>query len=249
MTTALPIVFIPGASSDETTWADQQRHFDGRTQVIVAGLTQFDTIDAMSDQVLKLAPPEFLLCGTSMGGYVALDVLKKAKARVKKVVLCNTTARADTPELRSQRQAEINLGEEAYLKARQDDNHYSAFLSEASLRNRALIARLREISTRVGYGCFKRHQNACATRSDSLAFLESIDIPVLVVGGCRPHKPGIHAPDDRLPSALQEEIHQKIGQSRLRIISGAGHITQMEKPDEMTSVLAEFFFAGEGRAA
>ncbi|MEZ0225211.1 MAG: alpha/beta fold hydrolase [Alphaproteobacteria bacterium] len=240
MTTALPIVFIPGASSDETTWADQQRHFDGRTQVIVAGLTQFDTIDAMSDQVLKLAPPEFLLCGTSMGGYVALDVLKKAQARVKKVALCNTTARADTPERRSQRQAEINLGEEAYLKARQDDNHYSAFLSEASLRNRALIARLREISTRVGYGCFKRHQNACATRSDSLAFLESIDIPVLVVGG---------AEDKLIPSALQEEIHQKIGQSRLRIISGAGHITQMEKPDEMTSVLAEFFFAGEGRAA
>jgi pimeloyl-ACP methyl ester carboxylesterase len=189
--------------------------------------------------VLKLAPPEFLLCGTSMGGYVALDVLKKAKSRVKKVALCNTTARADTPERRRQRQMEVSQGEEAYIRARQDDSHYGAFLSDASLRDRALLARLREISARVGYGCFSRHQNACATRKDSLPFLSSLDMPVLVVGG---------AEDKLIPPALQEEIHRNVRGSRLEIISGAGHIAQMERPEEMISILEDFFFGREKAA-
>src|SRR5262249_2676176 len=132
-------------------------YFSCKTAVIVPNLTSFDAIGAMADHVLKTAPAEFMLCGTSMGGYVALDILKKAAGRVKKVALCNTSARADTPERRAQRQAEIDLGEKAWAEARQDDEHYSAFLSPKSMRNKALIARLRGISTRVGYSGFKRH--------------------------------------------------------------------------------------------
>ena len=234
MSAALPIVFIPGASSDESAWDDQRDYFSRRTQVVVAGLTGFDDIGKMADHVLKIAPPEFMLCGTSMGGYVALDVLKKAGGRVKKAVLCNTTARADTPERKRQRQIEVAQGEAAYIKARQDDGHYRAFLSEKSSRDKALIARLRDISLRVGYGCFSRHQAACAGRADSLQFLPQIDIPVLIIGG---------AEDALIPPALQDEMHGLIKGSRLAILPGAGHITQMETPGAMTDELEKFLFA------
>lgn len=234
MSAALPIVFIPGASSDESAWDDQCDYFKQRTQVVVAGLTGFDDIEKMADHVLKIAPPEFMLCGTSMGGYVALDVLKKAGNRVKKAVLCNTTARADTPERKRQRQIEVAQGEAVYLKARQDDAHYRAFLSEKSSRDKALIARLRDISLRVGYGCFSRHQAACAGRVESLTFLPQIDIPVLLIGG---------AEDALIPPALQEEMRGLIRGSRLAILPGAGHITQMETPGAMTEELEKFLFA------
>lgn len=235
MSAALPIVFIPGASSDETAWDAQRDYFAKRVPVTVAGLTEFDDIGAMSDHVLKIAPPEFMLCGTSMGGYVALDILKKAKGRVKKAALCNTTARADTPERKRQRQIEVAQGEDAYIKARQDDTHYRAFLSEKSSRDKNLIARLRGISQRVGYGCFKRHQAACAGRAESLSFLPRIDIPVLVVGG---------AEDTLIPPDLQAEIHQNIPGAQLKILPGSGHITPMETPDALSSELAAFFLAG-----
>ncbi len=106
----LPIVFIHGASSDPTSWDDQKNYFSATRGVTVPDLKSFDNISVMGDYVLSVAPPEFILCGTSMGGYVAFDVLKKAKGRVKTVILCNTTARADAPERKRQRQMEVSAG-------------------------------------------------------------------------------------------------------------------------------------------
>lgn len=234
MALPLPIVLVPGASSDEAAWEYQRAALSRRAPVSVVNLTAFDTIGAMSDHILKVAPPEFMLAGTSMGGYVAFDVLKKAKDRVKKVALCNTTARADTEERRTQRESEVAQGEAAFEEARRDDSAYFPFLGEASKRNHALIEKLREISMRVGYGCFKRHQHACATRADSRALLPTLHMPVLVIGG---------AEDSLIPPVLQEEIHAGIKGSRIEIIPGSGHITTMETPAAMTAALEQFFFA------
>ncbi len=233
-TAPLPVVFIPGASSDDTSWAAQRDYFAKKTTAIAVNLTAFDNVGAMADYVLKTAPAEFALCGTSMGGYVALDVLKKGQGRVKKVILCNTSARADTPERKLQRQAEVDLGEKTWLAARQDDTHYNAFLSEKSARDKALIARLREISMRVGYGCFARHQAACAARVESLGFLSQIKLPVLVIGG---------AEDKLIPPELQAEIHQNIAGSLFTLIPDTGHVTNLEAPEAMTAVIDKFLFA------
>lgn len=234
MQNPLPIVFIPGASSDEAAWEAQRAHFARKADVTVVNLTQYDDIEKMADCVLAAAPPEFAVCGTSMGGYVALAVLKKAKGRVKKAALCNTTARADTPERRREREAEIALGEEAYIKARSEEGHYDALISKKSAQNAALIAALRETSLRVGYGCFSRHQAACAARQESLSFLPQIDMPVLVIGG---------AEDALIPPALQQELHENIKGSKLAILKDAGHIAQMEAAEAVTNELDRFFFA------
>lgn len=227
----LPIVFIPGASSDETSWDDQKKFFEKSRDVQAVNLVQFDSIGAMGDYVLSVAPPAFVLCGTSMGGYVAFDVLKKANGRVKCAILCNTTARADTPERKRQRQMEVNAGEAAYLEARKDDTHYNAFISETSARDKSLIARLRAISQRVGYGCFSRHQKACMDRAESLAYLPQIDMPTLVIGG---------AEDKLIPVELQQEIASGIKGAKMAVIAGSGHITNMEKPDAMNEAIDTF---------
>lgn len=230
----LPIVFIPGASSDETSWDDQKKFFEKSREVLAVNLVKFDNIGAMGDYVLSVAPSEFVLCGTSMGGYVAFDVLKKANGRVKAALLCNTTARADTPERKRQRQMEVNAGEAAYLEARKDDSHYNAFISERSAQDKALIARLRSISQRVGYGCFSRHQKACMDRAESLSYLSKIDMPTLVIGG---------AEDKLIPVELQQEIAQGIKGAKLTEIEGSGHITNMEKPDAMNAAIDSFLKA------
>ncbi|MEZ0262690.1 MAG: alpha/beta fold hydrolase [Alphaproteobacteria bacterium] len=227
----LPIVFIHGASSDPTSWDDQKAYFSKTRGVTVPDLTSFDNIGVMGDHVLATAPAEFILCGTSMGGYVAFDVLKKAQGRVKTSILCNTTARADAPERKRQRQMEVNAGEEAYKEARKNDDHYKAFLSEKSAQDKALVARLRAISQRVGYGCFSRHQKACAERVESLSYLPEINMPVLVMGGSE---------DKLIPLDLQREIQQGIKGAQLVAIDGTGHITNMEKPADMNTAIETF---------
>lgn len=227
----LPIVFLHGASSDPSSWDDQKAHFSKTRAVAVPDLTAFDNISVMGDHVLSVAPAEFILCGTSMGGYVAFDVLKKARGRVKTAILCNTTARADTPERKRQRQMDVNAGEEAYKAARLDDDHYKAFLSPASAQDKALVAKLRAISQRVGYACFARHQKACADRVEALSYLPQIDMPVLVIGG---------ADDTLIPLDLQREIQQGIKGAQLLAIEGTGHITNMEKPADMNAAIDGF---------
>lgn len=229
--TTYPIVFIPGASSDEASWAGQVAYFEGS---IAVNLVSFDDIGAMADEVLAKAPAEFTVCGTSMGGYVAFDVLKKAKGRVKSTILCNTSARADTPERQRQRQMEVNAGEEAYKEARKDDSHYNAFISAKSAQDKALIARLRAISQRVGYAGFARHQKACANRAESLSYLAQIDMPVLVLGG---------GEDTLIPNELQVEIKNGIKGAQLAIIPDTGHITNMEDPGAMNAAIEKFLRA------
>lgn len=227
----LPIVFIPGASSDDTVWDEQKNHFAATRHAVTVSLVDLDNISDMSDRVLAAVDGDFIVCGTSMGGYIALDVLKKAKHRVKKVIFCCTSARADTPERAAQRKAEIDLGEQAYVEARKDDRHYRAFIGPKHWKNTDLIRRLRDVSQRVGFGCFSRHQMACAGRPDSVDFLPHIDIPALVISGEK---------DILIPYALQKEMHDLLPDSRLVTIPDAGHIAHLEDAPRVTAAIEEF---------
>lgn len=231
MSNALPIVFIPGASSDDTVWDAQKNHFAATREAITVSLVDLDNISDMSDRVLAAVKGDFIICGTSMGGYVALDVLKKAKQRIKKVIFCCTSARADTLERAAQRMAEIALGEQAYVEARKDDRHYRGFIGPKYWNNTELIRSLRDVSQRVGFGCFSRHQTACANRADSVPFLEKIDIPALVISGEK---------DILIPYALQKEMHDHLPQSTLVSIPDAGHIAHIEDAERVTAAIEEF---------
>lgn len=234
-TKTLPIVFVPGASSDDTVWDAQKNHFAQTTTAITVNLTQYDSIADMSTHVLQAVGGDFIICGTSMGGYVALDVLKKAGGRVKKVIFCNTSARADTPEKTAQRMAEVAAGPEAYAANRVDDAHYKTFLSNKSFEDKALIKKLRAVSERVGYACFKNHQLACSSRPDSIDFLPQIDIPTLIIGGTE---------DIVTPPERQAEMHEKIPNAKLVMLSDVGHIAHMEAADTVTQAIEAFISDG-----
>jgi len=231
----LPIVFIPGASSDDTVWDAQKNHFAQTTTAIAVNLTQYDNIADMSAHVLNAVEGDFIICGTSMGGYVALDVLKKANRRVKKVIFCNTSARADTPEKTAQRLAEVAAGIEAYAANRVEDAHYRTFLSQKSFEDKALIKRLRAVSERVGYDCFKNHQLACSGRPDSIDFLPQIDIPALIIGGTE---------DIVTPPERQAEMYDKIPGAKLVMIPDVGHIAHMEATETVTAAIDAFVHDG-----
>jgi len=234
MTAPLPIVFIPGASSDDTVWDAQKNHFAQNRRAITVDLTDLDDIGAMAERVLASVDGDFIVCGTSMGGYVALDILKKAGSRIKKAIFCCTSARADTPERKRQRMIEIAAGDNGWRAAREDDTHYHAFLGKRAQKDAALIAKLRAVSLRVGYGGFSRHQTACANRPDSRDLLPKIGIPALVISGSE---------DALIPPEVQQEMHTLLPQSTLVSIEGAGHIAHMEDEKAVTEAIAAFIEA------
>lgn len=228
---ALPLVLLHGATSDPGVWDAQVAHFSATRQVIAPDLTSFDSVEAMARHVLDTAPPVFALCGTSMGGYATLALLRADKSRVRRVVFCNTGARADTEEKKRQRRIEVAAGEAKYFETRQDDGHYALFLGPRAAADKALVAKLRAVSQRVGYDCFCRHQTACMNRPDSVALLPTLDIPALIIGGN----------DDRItPPELQQEMHKLLPQSTIRMFPGVGHTAHMEETAAFNAEIENF---------
>ena len=79
--------------------------------VTVADHTRDDTMAAIAKRILDAAPPRFALAGLSMGGYIALEIVRQAADRVAKLALLDTGPRADPPEAQEKRRANIALAE------------------------------------------------------------------------------------------------------------------------------------------
>ena len=98
-----PVVFLPGLLCDQSLWRRQIDALADCCAPFVADLTLDDSIAAMATRTLAAAPPSFSLVALSMGGYVALEIMRRAPERVRRLALIDTSARADTPERTEER--------------------------------------------------------------------------------------------------------------------------------------------------
>ncbi|MEP1577143.1 alpha/beta fold hydrolase [Roseibium album] len=92
-----PIVFVPGLLCTEALYAPQIAAFADRP-ILVANTREDDSIAAIAARLLEEAPNRFSLIGLSMGGYVAMEILRTAPGRVSRVALLNTSAHADSED-------------------------------------------------------------------------------------------------------------------------------------------------------
>lgn len=92
------LILIPGLVCDRTVWEKQIEAFSAQYHIIIPDLSTAKTPEAMVAAVLMSAPESFAMAGHSMGGWVALEVMRASRERVSKLALLNTTAASDTKE-------------------------------------------------------------------------------------------------------------------------------------------------------
>ena len=92
MPAPLPIVLVPGLNCSARLYAEQIPSLWRFGPVQVADHKRADSMDAIAADILAHAPPRFALAGLSMGGYIALTMLRQAPARVSKLALLDTSA-------------------------------------------------------------------------------------------------------------------------------------------------------------
>jgi pimeloyl-ACP methyl ester carboxylesterase len=198
--------------------------------VTVADTLHDDTIAGMAERILRNAPGRFALLGTSMGGYVALEVVRQAPGRVAGLALVSTSAREDSDEQLAARRRQSQLVEQGHF----DELVDAAFPSVVAERNEsdpALLQVWRSMAATVGPDHFLRQQAATMARSDSSEILAGIGCPTFVV----------HGVEDRLiPPAEGEEIAAAVPGATLRLIAEAGHFLLLERPAEAAAVVDEF---------
>ena len=112
MTDRIPLALCPGLLLDERLWQHAVLALSDLADCRVPDFSSQDTIGAMAESVLAAMPERFALCGLSMGGYVALEVMRRAPQRVSRLALLDTRARLDTPDETARRRGLLELARE-----------------------------------------------------------------------------------------------------------------------------------------
>jgi len=221
------LVLIPGLGCTSRLFKHQIAALSGDRTVLVADHARDDSIREIAGRLLRQAPERFSLAGLSMGGYVALEVLRQAPHRIERLALLDTTAHPDTPEGSRDRERLIALAEagrfEDVISLWWPRLVHPAHRSDAFLRD-IMAGMMRE----TGPEAYIRQQRAIMSRTDSRPLLPGIEIPTLILVG---------EGDEITPPDVAREMAEMIEWASLVLVPEAGHLSTLEQPERVTEAL------------
>ncbi len=227
MAEPLPILLVPGLLCSPRLYANQIPTVWRHGPVTVADHTRDDSMGAIAARILKDAPPRFALAGLSMGGYIAMEILRQAPGRVARLALLDTTARPDTPEQSERRKAQIALaggGRFAEVVGQQ----FPVLVHPERRGDEALRRIVELMAEEVGADAVGPQQTAIMNRPDSRPSLAAVTCPTLVLVGDG---------DQLTPPDRAQEMAAIIPGARLVVIKDSGHLSPLEQPEAVTAAL------------
>ena len=177
-----PLVFIPGMMCDSRLFQPQINEFSKQYMICSIPVSSSDTIEKISIEILRYLPTKFTLIGLSMGGILALEIIKKVPERVMKIVLMDTNYKSETAEIKSKRVPQIKLVNEGHLEdvmCQQIKNNYL----RKDEKNQEILDLCLSMANDLGKEIFINQSTALANRKDYKSTLKNIKIPSLIICG------------------------------------------------------------------
>jgi 3-oxoadipate enol-lactonase len=238
------LLFIHGFPFNKHMWAGQVDAFKENFRVVAYdvrghGGSDLGHIDLSLDLFVMdlinlmdaLQLEKVLLCGLSMGGYIALHALEQYPNRFQALILCDTQCMADSPESREKRMKAIESiqanGVALYAKA----SIINLFAEESFQTKQKEISAIQKIIEQTPAETLCQTLRALSQRKETCTRLTEIKIPVLILVGRE---------DKITPPAVAKLLQEKIEHSTMVIIEHAGHLTNLENPSDFNYHLKQF---------
>jgi len=225
--TEMPIVLIPGLNCTAAVYSAQVPELWQFGPVTVAHHRHGRSMAGIAARILAAAPPRFALGGFSMGGYIALEIMRQAPERVLRLALIDTSARPDAPEQTERRRQLMDIARAGGF-ARIPDLQFPNGVHPDNVGDEALRILHRDMALANGMAAYLDQQEAIISRPDSRPDLAAIACPTLIVVGDG---------DQITPPALAGEMADLIAGARVVTVPKAGHMALIEQPQAVTAAL------------
>ncbi len=244
-----PIVLLHGYPFNRSMWREQVDELKQHHRLVVPDLRGHGessvtpglaTMEDMARDVaglldsLEISRPA--ICGLSMGGYVALAFCRLFPLKVRSLVLADTRAQGDTEEGKKNREQQAAKALREGMEGIADALLPKLLAPDTVAKRPDAVKRVRDMIAATDPEGAAAALRGMAQRHDQTESLANIIAPALIVVGSE---------DSLTPVADAELMHREIGGSRLKIIQGAAHVSNIEKPEEFNRILLKFLKDGE----
>jgi len=238
-----PLALIHGFPLDRRMYDNQITTLSKDFRVIAPDLPGFGqsksdrpfSIASLADDVHELLKAmnalPCALAGLSMGGYIAQAFAKKYQADLSALILIDTRTEGDTPEGKESRNKMIELARKEGSKAISDQMLPKMFSEQTLKANGEPVTKLRDIMEHCPAKTIEHALAALRDREDYSTTLPSIRVPTLIIVGEQ---------DAITPPKMAQTMHEKIAGSKLVQIPAAGHVSTMEKPQDVSDAIVSF---------
>lgn len=228
-----PLILIPGMMCDARLFSPQIAAFSGARDLYLASISQHDSVLGLAQDILSNAPPRFAACGLSMGGIVAMEILRLAPDRVDRIALLDTNPLAEKDEVKARRFPQMMAARQGRLAEIMRDEMKPNYLADTPHRG-GLLDLCMDMALTLGPHVFLRQSRALMDRRDQSNTLANAKLPALVLCGR----------DDALCDVDRHRLMASLlPGSQLEIIGNAGHMPTLEQPDLTNAALSRWLEA------
>ncbi len=225
-----PIVLLPGMMCDARLFAPQIADLSRDHAVMVAPITQSERISEMAAEVLSQAPEKFALAGLSMGGIVAMEILRRAPDRVLRIALMDTNPLSESPASAAAYEPMIVGARAGRLDEVMADFIRPEYLAPGTGRS-AVLALVQQMARDLGPEVFVRQARAVQRRPDQQGTLRRSKCPALIL--CGEH-------DGLTPLKRHIFMAELMPYAKLQVIENAGHLPVLEQPEATSQALRDW---------
>lgn len=232
---SLPLLLLPGLLCDAAVWAHQRAALAQMVDCIIPDYGDLDTITAMAEAALSAAPPgPLLVAGHSMGGRVALELVRLAPSRIKGLALLDTGTEplaegAAGERERARRMALLEIARREGMRSM--GRQWAQSMVHPDRLATPVFDEILAMIERSTPGRFAAQLHALLARPDARPVFAAVTCPTLLACGRQ---------DTWSPLQRHERMQQALPHARLVPVENSGHMTTMEQPEAVSRILLQW---------